>query len=46
METRHHDQVRNQEKAIAVYATPQLEIIHYFIYYQQYDSVLISGEIK
>jgi hypothetical protein len=27
--TRHHDQVRHQEKAAAVYGTPQLEIIHY-----------------
>jgi hypothetical protein len=41
-----HDQVRNQKKAAAVYATQQLEIIHYFLYYQQYDPVLVSGEIK
>jgi hypothetical protein len=40
------DHVRNKEKAAAVYATPQLDIIYYFLYYQQYDPVLVSGEIK
>jgi hypothetical protein len=41
-----HDQVRNRAKAAAAYATPQLEIIHYFLYYQQYDPALVSGKIK